>query len=51
MLTHRQKQKLARKLSNKQSGHFDSSEWEIHKDNIARKMQQKQQKQQKQQQP
>ncbi len=37
MLNHKEKQKLARKLSGKSKGHFESTEWQTHKDAIAKK--------------
>ncbi len=37
-MTHKEKVKLARKISGKQTGHFDSPEWEAHTKQIKEKV-------------
>lgn len=37
-MTHRQKQLLARKLSGKTTRHFESQEWQTHKDQVAKQV-------------
>lgn len=37
-MTHKQKQLLARKLSGKTTGHFESQEWQTHRDQIAKQV-------------
>ena len=41
MLNHKQKVKLARKLSGRQTGHFDSPEWEKRRNIIAQRVKRK----------
>ena len=44
MLNHKQKVKLARKLSGRQTGHFDSPEWEKRRNIIAQRVKRKESK-------
>lgn len=40
-MTHKEKATLARKISGKQTSHFESDEWQARKDEIARKIKKK----------